>query len=181
MANISGKDQHIKNQKSTWSSTVSATLDEKKTMYFGPQTKKLLTVINLQPNGLFFERLYFGPKRGWRGGGMLRSEIFTHVRDWPRLTSTHPKGDEGPPPLLCPEKSWKRKIWLKIQRARVHKFRNSGSILTKLFHATCHYCDRNFVFLNWFCTRTCGAGRPHVGLFHALLVESNTLNFRPDF
>jgi len=36
--------------------------------------------------------------------------------------------------------------------------------------ATYHYCERNFVFLNWFCTRTCGAGRPHAGLCHALLV-----------
>ena len=34
-----------------------------------------------------------------------------------------------------------------MQRARVNNFRNSGSILTKLFHATCHYCERNFVFL----------------------------------
>ena len=43
-------------------------------------------------------------------------------------------------------------------------------MLTKRFHATCHYCGRNFVFLNLFCTRTCGAGRPHVWLCHALLV-----------
>ena len=31
-----------------------------------------------------------------------------------------------------PQKSWKLKISLKIQRARVHNFRNSGSISTKL-------------------------------------------------
>jgi len=31
--------------------------------------------------------------------GVLRPEIFTHARDWPRLTSTHPKGDGVPPPL----------------------------------------------------------------------------------
>ena len=46
------------------------------------------------------------------------------------------------------KKSRKLKIWVKIQRARVHNFRDSGSILTKLFHATCHYCERNFVVLN---------------------------------
>jgi len=55
-----------------------------------------------------------------------------------------PEKGQGPPPK---KKSWKLKICLKIQRARVHNFRNSGSIFTKLFHATCHYCERNFVFL----------------------------------
>ena len=110
--------------------------------------------------------------------GVLLPEIFTHAGDWQRLTSTHPKGDGCPPQ----KKSWKLKICLKvIQRARVHNFRNSGSIFTKLFHATCRYCERNFVFLNWFCTRTWDAGRPHVWLCHARLVESNTLNFKPDF
>ena len=54
-------------------------------------------------------------------------------------------GIQPPPPQ---KKSWKLKICLKIQRdIRVHNFRNSGSIFTKLFHATCHYCERNFVFL----------------------------------
>jgi len=46
--NISGKDQQIKNRKSS-----PPTLDEKKLVYFGPQTKKLLTLINLHPNELF--------------------------------------------------------------------------------------------------------------------------------
>ena len=132
IANISGKDQHIKNQKSSWSSTTPPTLDEKKMVYFGPQTKKLLTLINLHPNG-FFSRDYISALRG-----VLRSEIFTHARDWTRLTTAHPKGDGGPPPLPVPKKSWKLKIWLKIQRARVHKFRDCGSIRTKLIHATCH-------------------------------------------
>ena len=59
--------------------------------YIGPQTKKLLTLINLHPNGLF-SSVYFGPY------GVLRPEIFlTHDRDWPRLTSTHLKGDGVPP------------------------------------------------------------------------------------
>ena len=29
---------------------------------------------------------------------MLRPEIFTHARDWQRLTGTQPKGDWGAPP-----------------------------------------------------------------------------------
>ena len=34
----------------------------------------------------------------------------------------------------------------------------------------CHCCGRNSDYLNWFCTRNCGAGRPHVGLCLARLV-----------
>ena len=37
--------------------------------------------------------------------------------------------------------------------------------------ASCHCCDRNFEYLNWLSTRTCGAGRPHVWLCHAPLVQ----------
>jgi len=74
-------------------------------------------------------------------GGAAPWNFYTLYRDWPRLTSTHPKGDAPPK-----KKSWKIKICLKIQRARVHNFRNSGSIFTKLFRATYHYCERNFVF-----------------------------------
>ena len=37
--------------------------------------------------------------------------------------------------------------------------------------ASCHCCKRNFDYLNWLSTRTCGAGRPHIGLCHALLVK----------
>jgi len=32
------------------------------------------------------------------------------------------------------------------------------------------FLERNFDYLNWLSTRTCGAGRPDVGLCHALLV-----------
>jgi len=42
----------------------------------------------------------------------------------------------------------KFKIWPKIQRVRVNNFRAGGSILTKLFQSTCHYCERNFDNLN---------------------------------
>jgi len=46
-------DQHIKNRKSSSSSTTHPTLCDKNLAYFGPQRKKLLTIINLHPNGLF--------------------------------------------------------------------------------------------------------------------------------
>ena len=52
-ANISWTNQHIKNRKGSWSSTTHPTLDEKFLAYFGPQTKKLLTLINVHPNGIF--------------------------------------------------------------------------------------------------------------------------------
>ena len=38
---------------------------------------------------------------------------------------------------------------------------------------SCHCCERNFEYLNWLSTRTCGAGRPHVGLCPAHLVTCN--------
>ena len=53
IANISGTNQHIKNRKSSWSSTTSPTLGQENLVYFGPQTKKLLTLINVHPNGIF--------------------------------------------------------------------------------------------------------------------------------
>ena len=55
IANISGTDQHIKNRRSSWSSATPPTLGEKNLVYFGPQTKKLLSLINVHPNGLFSE------------------------------------------------------------------------------------------------------------------------------
>ena len=94
ITNISGKDQHIKNQKSSSSSTTPPTLGEKNLLYFGPQTKKLLTLINVHPNGLCFGRLYLGRY------GVVRHEIFIHARDWPRLPSAHPTGTGGPKKLI---------------------------------------------------------------------------------
>ena len=41
---------------------------------------------------------------------------------------------------------------------------------------SCHCCERNFDYLNWLSTWTCGAGRPHVGLCHALLVINSILS-----
>jgi len=37
-------------------------------------------------------------------------------------------------------------------------------------YASCYCCERNFEYLNWLSTRTCGALRTHVGLCPALLV-----------
>ena len=53
IANISGMDQQIRKWNSSWKSTTPPTLDENKLVYFGPQTKKLLSWINLHPNGLY--------------------------------------------------------------------------------------------------------------------------------
>jgi len=53
IANISGTDQYIENRNSSWKYAAPPTLFEKKLLYFGPQTKKLLTLINVHPNGLF--------------------------------------------------------------------------------------------------------------------------------
>jgi len=53
IANISGNNQRTKNRKSSWSSTTHSTLDQENLAYFGPQTKKLLTLINVHPNWFF--------------------------------------------------------------------------------------------------------------------------------
>jgi len=42
-----------KSKKNTWSSTTPPTLGEKNFAYFGPQTKKLLILINVHPNEIF--------------------------------------------------------------------------------------------------------------------------------
>jgi len=44
--------------------------------------------------------------------------------------------------------------------------------------ASDYCCERNFEYPNCFPTRTCGVGRPHVGLCHALLVNIYSTNFR---
>ena len=104
--------------------------------YFGPQTKKLLTLIYAHPNGLFSGDY----TSALRGCSALK---FLHTLEIGQGLLAHTR--RGTPPTQ--KKSWKLKICLKIQRSRVHNFRNSGSIFTKLFHATCHYCEKNFVFL----------------------------------
>ena len=63
ISNISGIDQRVKNRKSSWSSTAPPTLGEKNLAYFGPQAKKLLTLISVHPNALF-SRDYISALRG---------------------------------------------------------------------------------------------------------------------
>jgi len=131
-------NQHIKNRESSWSSTTPPTWGEKNLAYFGPQTKKLLTLIYVHPNGLFSGD-YISTLRG------CCALKFLHTLEIDQGLLAHTRRGPGVPPPK--KKSWKLKISLKIQRARVHNFRNSGSIFTKLFHATCHYCEKNFIFL----------------------------------
>ena len=45
-------------------------------------------------------------------------------------------------------------------------------VLGYSFGVVCSHCrEWKFEYLNWLCTRTCGAGRPHVWLCHAHLVN----------
>ena len=74
IANISRTDQQIENRKSSWKSTTPPTSDEKKLVYFGPQMKKLVSLINLHPNGLFSGDYILAQ-------GVLRPEIFTRAKD----------------------------------------------------------------------------------------------------
>jgi len=52
---------------------------------------------------------------------------------------------------------------------QVHTPRGSWIPFSESF-VSCHCCERNFDFLNWLSTRTCGAGQPHVGLCPIFLV-----------
>jgi len=61
--NISETDQHIKNRKSSLKSTTTPTLNEKKFVYFGPQTTEFTPLINLHHNG-FFSGDYISALRG---------------------------------------------------------------------------------------------------------------------
>ena len=141
----------------------SSHVGRKKFVYFGPQTKKLLTLIYLHPNGLFSGDYILA----LRGCCPLK---FLHTLEIDKGLLAHTRRCTGGPPPK--KKSRKLKICLKIQRASFHNFRNSGSIFTKLFHATCHYCERNFVFLKLILHSDLRrrAGRPHVWLCHARLV-----------
>jgi len=97
VANISGMYQHIKNRISSWSSTTPPTLDEKM-VYFGPQTKKLLTIMYLDPNGLFFGRLHFGPYIGYTC--MLRPQIFMCTIETDQGLLAHIPGGRRSPKIL---------------------------------------------------------------------------------
>jgi len=126
-ANISGKDQHIKNRKSSWSSTTHPTLGEKNLAYFGQQTKKLLTLINVHPNGLYSGD-YISPPRG------CCALKFLHALEIDQGYLAHTQTGTGVP---CKKnESWKLKIWPKSQRVRLNNFRARGNILTGLFQST---------------------------------------------
>jgi len=77
IANISGTDQDIENLKSSWKSTTPPTFDEKKLVYVDPQTKKLLTLINLHPNGLLSGDYILALSCL---GGAAPSKFYTHYR-----------------------------------------------------------------------------------------------------
>ena len=98
---------------------------------------------------------------------MLRPEIFTHARDWQRLTSTHPKGDPSPPPK---ENRENLKFALKFSVLESITSRIVEVFSLKFFMRLTITARGNSSSWNWFCTMTCGAGRPHVWLCHALLV-----------
>ena len=67
------------------------TLDEKNTVNFGPQTKKLLTCILAHPSR-HFSGDHISALRG-----CCAPKIFTRATDWPRVPSAHPNWDGGPP------------------------------------------------------------------------------------
>jgi len=69
-------------------------MDEKKTVNFGPQTKKLLTCILTYPNGHYSED-HISALRG-----CYAPKIFTRATDWPRLPIAHPNWDGGPKKIL---------------------------------------------------------------------------------
>jgi len=91
IANISGKNQHIKNRKSSWSSTTPPTLGQETLAYFGPQTKKLLSLINVHPNGIFSGN-YISALRGC----CTMKFLYALVIDQRYLAHT-PTGMGGPP------------------------------------------------------------------------------------
>jgi len=64
---------------------------QKKLVYFGPQTRKLLTLIHLHPNVLFSGDYILDLR------GLLPPQIFTRATDWPRPAIAHPKEDGVPP------------------------------------------------------------------------------------
>jgi len=105
IANISEMDRQIENRRSSWSTTAvnPSHVGRKKTVNFGPQTKKLLMCILNRPTG-HFSGDYISALRG-----CCALKNFLRVRDWQRLVSAHPNW-EGVPPNFNPEKN-SLKIW----------------------------------------------------------------------
>jgi len=69
IANISGTDQHIKKSEKLLIIYTLSHVRPKNLAYFGRQTKKLLTLINVHPNGFFRETISrpLGDDAPWRG------------------------------------------------------------------------------------------------------------------
>jgi len=101
--------------------------------YFGPQTKKLLTLVNVHPNGIFSGN-YISARRGC----CAMKFLYALQIDQGYLAHT-PTGTGVPP------KNFNRENWPKIQRVRLNIFRASGSILTGLFQST----SREAVVIKW--------------------------------
>jgi len=91
IANICGTDLHIKNGKSSCSSTTPSTLGEENLAYFGPQRKKLLTLINVHPNGLISGDYI----SAFRGCCALK---FLHTLEIDKGLPTHTRRGTGSPP-----------------------------------------------------------------------------------
>ena len=125
----------------------------KKCVYFGPQTTKLFPLINLHPNGLLSGD-YTSALRG------CCAVKFLHVLEIYQGLLAHTPSGAGVPQKNCNRENL--------------KFGLKFSLLESITSG-CHCCERNFDYLNSLSTRTCDAGRPHVGLCHALLVNFRTV------
>ena len=74
---------------------------------------------------------------------------------------------------ISPKRMGISKIWKVVDQLQPNTIRHNISALKGCCALTFWHCrERNFDYLNWFCTRNCGAGRPHVGLCPAHLVDA---------
>ena len=192
IANISGTDTQIKNRKSSLSKPLLRWA--KKVGELWSTNKKVIDVYIDPPKWTFFGRLYFGPY------GVMCLQIFIRARDCTRLANSHPNWDDGGPPKNDDEKlkfGFKFSVCAPITsglvwifspnffRPRDELWSTSEKVIARiLIHPNCSYTVswrksiRHVVIhqllllllRNWLSTRTCGAGWPHVGLCHALLI-----------
>ena len=158
IAKISGKYQHIKNGKSYWSSTTSPTLG---LTYFGPQTKKLLTLINVQPNGLFSGD-YISALRG------CCAMKFLHTLEIDQGLLAHTRRGTGVPSPQTNRENLKLALKFSMLESITSGIVEVFSL--NFFMQTAITAREISSSWNWFCTRTCSAGRPYVWLCHARLV-----------
>ena len=157
---------------SSWSSTTTPTWGEKNLTYFGPQTKKLLTLIYVHANGLFSGD-YISALRG------CCALKFLHTLEIGQGLLAHTRRGTGFPPPKKNRENFKLALTFSVLESITSEIVEVFSL--NFFMRPVITARGISSSWNWFCDRTCGAGWPHVWLCHALLVESNTLNFRPDF